>query len=63
MVNANDWSQGTEIYGLNVDASNNITYREWAPNAVAASIVGDFSKRPSPASRAASLRGSQMTYG
>jgi len=36
------FSRGTEIYGFNVDAQNNITYREWAPNAVAASLIGEF---------------------
>lgn len=35
--------QGAEIFGLNVDKDNNITYREWAPNATQASLVGDFS--------------------
>lgn len=53
---ANDWikkieetegsldkfSQGAEKFGLNVDKSNNIVYREWAPNATHASLVGDF---------------------
>ncbi|KAI1328043.1 alpha amylase [Xylariaceae sp. FL0255] len=36
------FSRGTELYGLNVDKDNNIIYREWAPNAVQASLVGDF---------------------
>ncbi len=38
--------QGAEIYGLNVDEGNNITYREWAPNATQAFLIGDFSKPP-----------------
>ncbi|RFU33406.1 hypothetical protein B7463_g2915, partial [Scytalidium lignicola] len=36
------FSKGTEKFGLNVDKSNNITYREWAPNATHASLIGDF---------------------
>ncbi|KAL1903665.1 alpha-1,4-glucan branching enzyme [Sporothrix stenoceras] len=36
------FSKGAEIFGLNVDKDNNITYREWAPNATQASLVGDF---------------------
>jgi 1,4-alpha-glucan branching enzyme len=38
------FSKGTEKYGFNVDAENNITYREWAPNATAAWLTGDFSR-------------------
>ncbi|KJR87369.1 1,4-alpha-glucan branching enzyme [Sporothrix schenckii 1099-18] len=36
------FSKGAEIFGLNVDKDNNITYREWAPNATQASLIGDF---------------------
>ncbi|KAI0019819.1 carbohydrate-binding module family 48 [Xylariomycetidae sp. FL0641] len=36
------FSKGTEIYGLNVDKNNNIIYREWAPNATEAYLIGDF---------------------
>ncbi|KAI0876369.1 alpha amylase [Hypoxylon argillaceum] len=36
------FSKGTEIFGLNVDKDNNVTYREWAPNPVEASLIGDF---------------------
>ncbi|RYP81676.1 hypothetical protein DL769_001908 [Monosporascus sp. CRB-8-3] len=36
------FSRGTELFGLNVDKNNNITYREWAPNAVEAYLIGDF---------------------
>ncbi|KAI8625886.1 alpha amylase [Xylariaceae sp. FL1651] len=38
------FSRGAEIFGLNVDKDNNIVYREWAPNAVEASLVGDFNE-------------------
>lgn len=34
-----------EYYGFTVH-DNTITYREWAPNAVSASLVGEFSKLP-----------------
>jgi hypothetical protein len=36
-------AQGTEKFGFNVDAHNNITYREWAPNATQAFLIGEFS--------------------
>lgn len=36
--------QGYDSFGFNVDTNNNITYREWAPNAVRASLIGDFSE-------------------
>lgn len=36
------FSKGADIFGLNVDAQNNITYREWAPNAQKASLIGEF---------------------
>lgn len=36
-------SQGYKKFGLNVDAQNNIHYREWAPNAQQAYLIGDFS--------------------
>ncbi|KAH7311751.1 glycoside hydrolase superfamily [Stachybotrys elegans] len=36
------FSQGIHRFGFNVDAENNITYREWAPSAREASLVGDF---------------------
>ncbi|KHN97821.1 1,4-alpha-glucan branching enzyme [Metarhizium album ARSEF 1941] len=37
------FSRGYERLGLNVNDDNTIIYREWAPNAVAASLIGDFS--------------------
>ncbi|EKJ75014.1 hypothetical protein FPSE_04834 [Fusarium pseudograminearum CS3096] len=36
------FSRGAEKFGFNVDANNNIVYREWAPNATAAYLIGDF---------------------
>ncbi|WYZ37565.1 hypothetical protein EsH8_II_001071 [Colletotrichum jinshuiense] len=36
------FSQGTSIFGFNVDKENNIVYREWAPNATQAFLIGDF---------------------
>jgi len=39
-----DYAQGTDIFGLRANKDNSITYREWAPNAVRASLVGDFSR-------------------
>ena len=43
--------QGADIFGFNVDKQNNITYREWAPNAVEAYLIGDFSMAPPPSRR------------
>lgn len=36
------FSKGFEKFGFNVDAQNNIHYREWAPNAQQAFLTGDF---------------------
>lgn len=37
------FSEGYKYYGLNVnDSDNTITYREWAPNAIKAYLVGEF---------------------
>ncbi|RDA87067.1 hypothetical protein CP532_0165 [Ophiocordyceps camponoti-leonardi (nom. inval.)] len=36
------FSRGTEKFGFNVDDDGNITYREWAPNAKSAFLIGDF---------------------
>lgn len=37
-------AKGADIFGLNVDEHNNIIYREWAPNAQQAFLIGDFSR-------------------
>ena len=37
------FSKGYLKFGLNVDDNGTITYREWAPNAVEAVLIGDFS--------------------
>ncbi|KAF1810098.1 1,4-alpha-glucan-branching enzyme [Eremomyces bilateralis CBS 781.70] len=36
------FSKGFERYGLNVQSNNDIIYREWAPNATEAYLIGDF---------------------
>lgn len=36
------FSKGYEKFGFNVSDNGDIIYREWAPNAVEASLVGDF---------------------
>ncbi|RCH92382.1 alpha-1,4-glucan branching enzyme [Rhizopus stolonifer] len=36
------FTKGHEYYGFNVLENNSVMYREWAPNAVTASLVGDF---------------------
>ena len=40
----NRFSKGFNKFGFNVDAQNNIHYREWAPNAQQAYLIGDFSQ-------------------
>lgn len=35
--------QGYERLGIHVNDDNSITYREWAPNALRAYFIGDFS--------------------
>lgn len=37
------FSRGYERFGLHVYDDGSISYREWAPNAVKANLVGDFS--------------------
>lgn len=36
--------QGFEKFGFNVLDNNDIIYREWAPNALRAYLIGDFSE-------------------
>ncbi|KAK8039388.1 branching enzyme (be1) [Apiospora rasikravindrae] len=36
------FSRGTEKFGLNVSKDNSILYREWAPSALEAFLIGDF---------------------
>ncbi len=38
--------KGADNFGLRVKDDNSIVYREWAPNAYQASLVGDFSTCP-----------------
>lgn len=38
------FSKGYEKFGLNVNDKGEIVYREWAPNATEAALIGDFSK-------------------
>ena len=45
------FSKGTDIYGFVVHDSGDITYREWAPNALRTYLIGDFSKKPCSALR------------
>lgn len=37
------FSRGWEKYSFNVHENGDITYREWAPNAKQANLIGDFS--------------------
>jgi 1,4-alpha-glucan branching enzyme len=37
------FTKGYKRFGLNVQNDNSVTYTEWAPNAVEASLIGDFS--------------------
>ena len=38
------FTQGYHKMGLNVQKDNSVIYREWAPNAVEAVFIGDFSE-------------------
>lgn len=38
------FTKGYLKFGLNVDPNGEVVYREWAPNAVEANIIGEFSK-------------------
>lgn len=38
------FTQGYNKLGLNVGNNGEVVYREWAPNAVEAALIGDFSK-------------------
>jgi len=42
-TNAKHRIQGFERFGFNVLPNKDIVYREWAPNALRAYLVGDFS--------------------
>lgn len=44
------FSKGTEKFGFVVHDNGEITYREWAPNALRAYLIGDFSKASSSTS-------------
>lgn len=37
------FSKGYNSFGLNVLQNGDILYREWAPNATSANLIGDFS--------------------
>ena len=39
------FSRGYESFGLHALPNGDVRYREWAPNAVTASLTGDFSER------------------
>jgi len=39
-----NFSRGYEKMGFQVLPNGDITYREWAPNATSAHLIGDFSK-------------------
>lgn len=43
------FSKGYQRFGINVDANGQVTYREWAPNAIEAYLIGDFSMQISVA--------------
>ncbi|EZF73735.1 1,4-alpha-glucan-branching enzyme [Trichophyton soudanense CBS 452.61] len=38
------FSKGYEKFGFNVASNGDITYREWAPNATTAHLIGDFNR-------------------
>lgn len=40
-----NFSKGNDKFGFNVQHNGDIVYREWAPNAMRAYLIGDFSIR------------------
>lgn len=40
------FSKGYESYGLHAQPNGDVKYREWAPNATTACLIGDFSSFP-----------------
>lgn len=38
------FTKGYEKFGFNIKESGDVVYREWAPNATSANLVGDFSE-------------------
>jgi len=40
------FSQGYEKMGFIISSNGDITYREWAPNAASAHLIGEFSNNP-----------------
>ena len=42
-----NFSKGNDKFGFVVHENGDITYREWAPNALRAYLIGDFSKESS----------------
>jgi 1,4-alpha-glucan branching enzyme len=43
-----NFSKGYEHFGFHVQKDNSVIYREWAPNAAGASLIGEFSKYGEP---------------
>ena len=39
-----EFSKGYLKFGFNIEKGGTIVYREWAPNAIEASLIGDFSE-------------------
>jgi 1,4-alpha-glucan branching enzyme len=37
------FTKGYEKFGLNANPDGSVTYREWAPNAIEAVLIGEFS--------------------
>lgn len=41
-----NFSKGNHKFGFNVQENGDIVYREWAPNAMRAYVIGEFSMAP-----------------
>ena len=57
------FSTGFDKFGFVVHENGDITYREWAPNALRAYLIGDFSKESSGLLTASSLMGAHRKMG
>ena len=57
------FSEGYKSMGFQVDAKGGVRYREWAPNAVQARLIGDFSEHNAPIAQSSLADADPQTNG